>query len=647
MFKDLFTAFLRQFPQWRYRTLVIGLMLVMAAVPVGELLIFRQFAELLVEGVGERDHDPWRLVNMMLLFFLGFTAIRALNHLTKFWRVNLFRRSFAGFQDEAGVGAASWQWSQAFSVSNGIADLVQVSAVLALLLWLDLGVGAGIAVMFIIVMIQISMLYRRQIRVQREFIEDPARRVETGIRERIFSAEIAAIGASAATGLALGLVAWQTITGATEIATAIVLAMGAKMFFSRVSGLAPIFMRFARDSLRLERDLGQGARRGGAFDGDDDDLDDPGGAAPAHRPAAGAGARGEANLHGDVVSDRHRAGVTGQLMIVAQRGDRDHYDRLLRRLGPPSRWSDADRAAVRGAEAFFAYATADAEKGLAPIRMFWWPRPLPGAFDEWASPFIVQRGTRRPVAFVPLLGDSEAPSHLVVGGALVDHAGASSIVVASGVSRREVEVSPEADFISVRGPMTARIVSRNGGPVIESFGDARLLMRRVHRLEQGETNGRLAFVRNHSDARIPYILPDDMDELPIAGSRPQEIGGAIQEMAGYDGIVTSSLGVMTLCHSYGIPCALMAHERSPRAVHLDFQYRDYLLGAGLEGDWTLQGVTSALGRIDWRARLVTETVSSAKLDEIGDAVTLAILRHTEAQQDAIERQFSPLEDQLD
>ena len=89
------------------------------------------------------------------------------------------------------------------------------------------------------------------------------------------------------------------------------------------------------------------------------------------------------------------------------------------------------------------------------------------------------------------------------------------------------------------------------------------------------------------------------------------------------------------------------HERSPRAVHLDFEFRDYLLGAGLDGDWELNHVTSALGRVPWRERIASEAVASAKLDEIGDAVTVAILRHSEAQQDAIERDFGPDEQYVD
>lgn len=641
MFSDLFSAFLRQFPRWRYRSLVIGLMLLMAAVPVGELLIFRQFAELLVEGAYGRDPEPWHLISMMALFFVGFAAVRGLNHMTKFWRVRLFRSSFAGFQDEAGVGAASWQWSQAFSVSNGIADLIQVAAVLALLLWLDLGVGAGIAVMFAIVMVQISFLYRRQIRVQREFIEDPARRVETGIRERIFSAEIAAIGASAAMGLALALIAWRTITGATEIATAIVLAMGAKMFFGRVSGLAPTFMRFARDSLRLERDLGFGARQS-AFDGDEEDDD-----GSARRPPRDAGPPPDVATPDPAARSGHRAAITGQLVVAAQRGDGEHYNRLLHRLGPPNRWTDVDRSAVQGANAFFEYVTAESERSSSPLRMFWWPRPLPGALDEWAAPFIVQRGARRPVGFVPLLRAEDAPSHMVVGGALLDHVTPTSVVVATGASRREVEIHPDADFISVRGPMSARIVRRNGGPVIDSFGDARLLIRRVHRLEEVPSNGRLAFVRNHSDVRIPYVLTEEMDEVSILGSMPDEILSTLQALSSYDGVVTSSLGVMSICHSYGLPVSLMVHERSPRAALIDFQLRDHMLGAGLEGDWALTGATSALGRIDWRGRLVAESVSSAKLDEIGDALTLAIVRHIESQQDELERELVPHREQLD
>lgn len=638
MFKDLFTAFVTQFPQWRYRWMVIALMTLMAAVPVGELLIFRQFADLLVEGVNDQSQDPWHVVGFMLLFFLGFAGIRGLNHMTKFWRVRLFRRAFEGFQDEAGVGAASWQWSQAFSVSNGIADLIQITALLALILWLDLFVGTGVGVMMGLVLLQIAILYRRQIRIQRNFIADPARRVETGIRERIFSSEIAGIAASGATGLTLALIAWSTITGGTELTTAIVLAMGAKMFFGRVSGLAPIFMRFARDSLRLERDLGRSGGRAAAFD--DDDEDELGSNRP--RPDTQVDARDN-----DAYAQERSANAGGQMMIAAQRGDRDAFERARRRMGPPARWNDDDRSAVHAAESFLYYATASARNDLSAITAFWSPRPLPGALDEWVNPLLMQEATGRNVEFFPLLGGSEPPPHVLLGGAILDHANPNSVVAGAGASKRELQLEPIAQYLSLRGPMSARILRRSGGPGVDSFGDPRLLIRRVHRLAPTETNGRLAFVRNSSEFRIPYELPEGMDEIPIAASMPDEILGTLDTLSRYDGVVTSSLGVMALCNSYGWPSTLVVHERSPRAAQLEFQYRDYMLGAGLDAEWELHGVTAKLDRVDWRGRLVTETAHASKLDEIGDAVTLAILHHTEAQQDALERDVTPVQDPLE
>lgn len=640
MFKDIFAAFGRQFPNWRIRAIMIALIVLMAAIPVGELLVLQIFSTLLVEGPTELAGKGGVVLGLLAVFFIGFAITRGLHHMTKFWRVRVFRAAFAEQQAQTGVGIVGWQWAVAFDVSTLIADLVQVVALVGLLFFLDLLIGGVSAVLLFIVLIQLSVLYRRQIRVQTALMESTVRDVEAPIRERVFSAEFGAVATSVATGVALALVVWRTFTGALLLATAIVLAMALRIFFSRVAGLAPTLMRFARDSLRLERDRSRLIARGGLAiaaddDGDDDgDLDGGAEPAPAQPPA---------------VSDKKRAALVDRLLVEAQRGGSAEYHNAAVRLFSAGGLTARERDAMHGAEAFVSYSTPGSAAGqdAGPLQMYWWPKPMPGSFDEWLNPYLIHASTRRAVQFVPLTGSAEVPPHLVLGGSLVDHLQETSIAAGTGVSKLEARVNPEAYIASLRGPLTARVVRRNGGPSIESFGDPRLLVRRVHPIALGPTNGRLAFVRNHSDAAVPFELHDEMDEFPIAGSKPDEIVAAINALAAHDGVVTSSLGVAVICQSYGIPCSLIVLEGSPRAKRVDMEFRDHLLGSGLEGDWQVHEVAADLAAVDWRNRLGTERVSGEKLDEIDAAVGDAIRRHAEAVADEVELALSDDQEQDD
>ncbi|MDT3331727.1 hypothetical protein Q9S78_13735 [Microbacterium sp. KSW-18] len=638
MFRDIFAAFAQQFPRWRERRMIIALLVLMAILPVGELLVLQVFSNLLVEASQSLAGQLGTVVLLLSLFLAGFAVTRGLQHGTKFWRVRIFRAAFADLQDRTGAGAANWQWARAFGVSSIIADLMQIVAVLGVLFYFDLVIGGVSAVLTVVVIIPLSLLYRRQLRVQLELMDAPVKRVEAPIRERIYSGEFAAIAASAGSGIALALVVLRIFSGGLDVATAIVLAMALRIYFGRIAALSPTFMRFARDSLRHQRDVERYlARNGGAPDpAADGDFDSDTDADP---DAVAASVRDEK------AESRRRSALVGRILLEAQRGESARFHRAASQL-----WSNGDvtvpeRNAMRGAEAFLAYATATSAEAVAddPVPLFWWSKPFPGSFDEWLNPYLLGASTGRAVRFAAATGAQEVPPHLMMGGSLASHAQSRSILVGTGVSKLEATVEPTAEFISLRGPLTHRVVRRNGGSVTDSFGDPRLLLRRVHPLTLGGNNGRLAFVRNHSDAGVPYVLAENMDEISITGSAPEQVVGLVDRLATYRGVVTTSLGVLVVCQSYGIPSALACEDESRRIKRMDMELRDHLLGSGAEGDWELHKVPLDLGRVPWSLRLVGERIADTKLDEISAALEFGLSRQAEAVADALERELADQE----
>jgi hypothetical protein len=127
------------------------------------------------------------------------------------------------------------------------------------------------------------------------------------------------------------------------------------------------------------------------------------------------------------------------------------------------------------------------------------------------------------------------------------------------------------------------VLRASGGPEIDSFGDPGLALSRVIKVSRGETNGKIAFIRHFSHTAIPMRLPENVEELSVMMSKPDQIAEFVGKLATYDAVITSAMHVMITCQSYGIPCGLVTFEGSEENVHgSGIKYEDYALGAGVE-----------------------------------------------------------------
>ncbi|HKC28486.1 MAG TPA: polysaccharide pyruvyl transferase family protein, partial [Jatrophihabitans sp.] len=315
---------------------------------------------------------------------------------------------------------------------------------------------------------------------------------------------------------------------------------------------------------------------------------------------------------------RRRAREMTHIVMAGQRGEAAEVQQLAERLAGTGTLTAQERNATRVAGSFAAYASAG--DGSDSLSLAWWPRPFPGNFGDWLSPFLLQRLTGRRVLFQPPAAVTEAP-HLVMIGSIGRFVQSGSVVVGTGVSEAATRVNPAAHFVSLRGPLTAAAVRNAGGPQVESFGDPGLLLARLLPITRAATNGRLALVRHHAHAELPVTVPEGMDEHSVLASGPDEIIKLVSTLSEYDGVVTSAMHVMIACHSYGIPCAPVTFNGYVSAVPGGaMPYRDYSLGADLDEVWTPEPVELDLRTIDWRSRLRSCVVAGAKLDEIEAAV---------------------------
>lgn len=337
--------------------------------------------------------------------------------------------------------------------------------------------------------------------------------------------------------------------------------------------------------------------------------------------------RGGAGGTGTGGSSPHRARLTRHMIGAAQRGEVATVDELYRRLQSTGVPSSAEIAAKRAADAFAHYRNLDTERD--PVSLVWWARPFPGNFGDWLSPLLVAEYSGRSVAYEPPTAPLHHP-HLIGVGSVARFIKPRSIVVGTGISTEDLELDAKATYLSVRGPVTAEVLRRSGGPDITSFGDPGALLRRVVPVERGQTNGRTALVRHFKHANVPLQLPEGMDELSVLVSHPDGIRRFVATLNQYDAVVTSAMHVMIACHSYGIPCTLVTFEGLESAVHgSGVKYGDYSRGVGLDTVYEPRVVGFNLRTEPLTSMLSREYIAEAKLDEIEEALRSGIATYLE------------------
>jgi hypothetical protein len=577
MFPDLVRAFAGLFTERRSRAAALVLLLTMAAIPVAELGVIRTFSQLIIKGPDQYETDRRAVLTSTVVFFVGFSVTRGLHHLVRFWRVRVFRNGFESSGLQRTHGQASWEWAQGFELSTVSVGLIQVVTFSALFLWINPVVGVANVGLCVAGLVAISGLYKRQLAKQADFAKEGTKPGSTSVSQRIatrlFAAEYGSVIATASMALMMLVVLWRTLTRQLAETDGVVLFLGLRLLYGHLGALSPSVMRFARDSVR--RDAARASAMAMAVDVAEESLDvvvDGDEAAADERVAT----------HTDRLS-RRRTQLVTHIVMAGQRGQAAEVQELSAGLARSGRLTAKEINATHIANSFAAYASGDDPS--PPLSLVWWPRPFPGNFGDWLSPFVLHRNTGHRVQFQPPTAATNAPN-LVMIGSIGRFIQPRSVVVGTGASRNDIELNPGATFVSVRGPLTADVVNRNGGPVVDSFGDPGLLLARLLPVERLCTNGRLALVRHHTHTDLPITLPDNMDEHSVLVSSPAAIAAFVATLCGYDGVVTSAMHVMITCHSYGIPCALVTFRGFEGAVHgTGMKYRDYALGAGLRDGW--------------------------------------------------------------
>ena len=314
--------------------------------------------------------------------------------------------------------------------------------------------------------------------------------------------------------------------------------------------------------------------------------------------------------------------LIAEIVAAGKGGDVEKFDEAVALLQETSLPTINERAAINAASSFLSYAS---KPSTNKIYLSWWENPYPGNYGDWLTPYIIGYYTQSRIIFQSLTSRT-TKKHIVSLGSVGRFIKGKSVVVGTGVSSFKHPLNPKADYVSVRGPHTAELLLKSGGPKIENFGDPGVVLSRILPLTRGATNGRVVLVRHHTHLQAPVILPSNFDELSVKLSHPDDIVSFIKKLNDYDGVVTSAMHVLITCQSYGIPCALVVFKGFEEYVHGDgIKYIDYALGAGVKAI----SPTPINPKLDWKEikpLLETIQVSDSKITEVEESIIEALRR---------------------
>lgn len=256
MVSHLLSAFRTLFTTRRGRVAVGTLVVVMAAVPVAEMLVIRMFSTLITDGPDMLDEDRAGVITAIVVFFAAMAATRGIQHLAKFQRVRVFRTGFEASPAKRTPSQESWEYALAFELSGVLVSLVQVLTFSVLFIVVDWQTGLVNALICALVLAAVSVIFRRQLGLQRGYAKMGGKPGSTAISERvggrIRDAEIGSLLASVALMAALGLVLVRVLGESVDPADAIVLFLGLRLLYGQLASLSGAMMRFARASARRE-----------------------------------------------------------------------------------------------------------------------------------------------------------------------------------------------------------------------------------------------------------------------------------------------------------------------------------------------------------------------------------------------------------
>lgn len=255
----------------------------------------------------------------------------------------------------------------------------------------------------------------------------------------------------------------------------------------------------------------------------------------------------------------------------------------------------------------------------ANIRLAWWQTPYPGNFGDSLSPFILSEISGRPLTPTRLGGiGQKKTAHILSTGSIAKFAQSTSVVWGSGFSQEGQLAAMDAEWISVRGPLSEEIVRQQGGQPSHPSGDPGLLLRRIVEVDSKLREHKIAYVPHYAHQNHSFPVASGFNFLDVRVFSPENIRQFVTALQSHELVVTTAMHVAIACVSFGVPFVLGKFSDGPQIAGDGMKYRDFSLAAGLDSldlvDFSETDSESDLSRLAVEFRVD---------DSVLDGITLA------------------------
>lgn len=194
-------------------------------------------------------------------------------------------------------------------------------------------------------------------------------------------------------------------------------------------------------------------------------------------------------------------------------------------------------------------------------------------FGDKLTPWMIQKMTGE----FPMYVDKDFHEEYVIGaGSILNHAGENAVVWGAGLGSMSDKVSPDAEIVALRGPLSGfrSVMCGNTDPGV--YGDPGMLLPKYIPASPNKTS-KIAIVPHYVDqyrAEYFYGGKDDFVVVNILGN----IEKVVEEITSCVAVVSTSLHGLVVADAYGIPNAWAVFDN--RLYGDGMKFLDHKLSGG-------------------------------------------------------------------
>lgn len=218
------------------------------------------------------------------------------------------------------------------------------------------------------------------------------------------------------------------------------------------------------------------------------------------------------------------------------------------------------------------------------IPLFWYsyPNGIPNIGD-YVGKFIVQNMSGKSVTYADI--STNAPKYATVGSIINQNTGKNTTFWGSGIKSEKWVPPNHSKYLAVRGPLTYRLLCKNGIHCHKVFGDPALLLPFFLKKPNVAKSYKIGIVPHYFDEQFirTEFENNDMEETTIISCVTDNVETFVEKITQCEFIVSSSLHGVIISHAYGIPAIWLKFSEDDRiGSSSPFKFHDYFLSCGIE-----------------------------------------------------------------